>query len=94
MTEHREQLIQAAEAAYQQEQDRADKFRAYYCAHFGQAPGTVHEQCEAIIRSNDAQELTDDQLRLLVQWGAGVPPGYFLTEDQIQMAANELLERP
>ena len=43
MTE-RESLIQAAEEAWQREAD----FRAYYCAHFGLAPGSHPDDLEAI----------------------------------------------
>jgi hypothetical protein len=91
MNEYREQLIEAAERAYRQEQAREAEFRAFVCAHLGLPPGTPNQQVEAITRATDLEDLTDEHLTLLVHFGLGLPPGYSLTEDQIDMAAEALL---
>ena len=64
------------------------------CSHFGLEPGTGHEDAEAIIRCDDPQELTDEQLNLVLLYEAGLPPGYSLTDEQESTVAKALLQAP
>ena len=74
MTEQREQLIQAAEAAYQKYQERWARFRAFCVSHLGPSGA---EQAEAIISSCFSglwRALPRDQFHLLVHFTLGLPP--------------------
>jgi hypothetical protein len=88
MTEHRERLIEAAEAVYQQEKEMEDKFRAFMCSRLGLAPGTPCEQAERIICTNKANELSNDDLLIAAHFHLGLPSDYSFTREQIEMAAE------
>jgi hypothetical protein len=89
----RAQLLAAAERIQAEQTARDNNFRLFCCAHLGLAPGTVCDQAESIIRNNDPKELSDEQLSLVVQFAAGLPPGYSFTEEQIEMAASALISQ-
>jgi hypothetical protein len=91
MTEDRERLIQAAEAAHQQEKERADRFRAFMCSHLGLSPGTPCEQAERILWTNSARDLSNDDLLIAAHFEIGLPPEYSFTQEQIEMAAEVYL---
>lgn len=93
MTIDRTKLIEAAERTYRQQQAREVKFRAFMCSHLGLAPGTACDQAEAIIACNDPKVLTKEQLRLIVHFDAGLPPGYSLSSAQYNVAAKAILAR-
>jgi hypothetical protein len=82
------QLIQAKRHAWEA------GLRAFVCSHLGLAPGTVCDQAEAIISANNPRELSDAQLNLVVHFAAGIPPGFQLSEEQIDIALEALLGQP
>jgi hypothetical protein len=87
MTIDRTKLIQAAEAAYQQEKAREAEFRTWLCAHLGPQAGAQ----EALIIAKDASELSVERLALVVMFDSGCPPGYSLSAEQVEMAARAAL---
>ena len=87
----RELLIHLAEAAWQQEQERTAKFRAYMCEHHGVPPGTVCPEAEAILATPSLRIMTDLQLKLLLQCDLGLPPGVMLTDAQLEVVEERIL---
>jgi hypothetical protein len=79
------QLIQAKRRAWEA------GFRAFVAAHKGLAPGTECDEAEAIISSNNPRERSDGQLKLVLHFAAGVPPGFQLSEEQIDIALAAFL---
>jgi hypothetical protein len=88
-TNEREALIAAAETAYRAGQNREANFRAYMCAHLGPEAGT--QQAEEILAANDPKQLSDEQLNLSLYFKIGLPPGYTLTEEQLDRAIEDFL---
>jgi hypothetical protein len=78
----RELLIAAAERAYQQKQAREAKFRAYLCEHLGEDAGL--RAADTIARTTDPRVLSEELLVFLIYHGLGLPPGYCLTEEQLE----------
>ena len=85
---NREQMIEAAEAAYRQEREMEDRLRAFMCSHLGLTPGTPCAQAERIIRTSKAEDLSHEDLLIAVQFVLGLPPEYVFTQEQIEMAAQ------
>lgn len=81
--------IEAAEAAYHQEKAREANFRTYLCAHLG--PEIGNQEAEAICSSNNPRELYDGQLKLVLHFAAGIPPGFQMSEEQIDVALEAVL---
>jgi hypothetical protein len=91
-SEYRAQLLDAARRIQAEQGEWEAAFRVFMRSHLGLAPGTVCDQAEAIIsRLNNVKELSDSQLSLVVHFDSGCPPGYLLSEEQIEMAARALL---
>jgi hypothetical protein len=68
-------------------------FRAFACSHLGLPAGTVCDQVEAIIRPHKPRELSDEQLKLVLHYAAGIPPGFELSEEQTDLTLAALLGR-
>jgi hypothetical protein len=75
----------------EQEQARAAALRGWLQSHLG--PEVGGQQFEEISRATDSRDLSEEQNKLLVSFGAVVPPGFQLTEEQIEAAARALLSR-
>lgn len=78
----RSKAIELAEQAYQQEQERQAKFRAFMCARLQLAPGTIREDVEALVRADDVREISDEGLRARLYFKWGLPPDTILSEAQ------------
>jgi hypothetical protein len=83
--EYRTKLLEAVERV----QAQGAKFRAYLCIHM---PGISNDQLDAIVHATDAKELTEDQLKATLYFHLGLPPGYSLTEDQLDMVLRSTVE--
>jgi hypothetical protein len=84
----RTKAIEAAEAAYHQEKAREAAFRTWLSAHLG--PDAGNQEADVII-STDARGLSDERLALQVMFASGCPPGYSLSDEQIDIAARAVL---
>jgi hypothetical protein len=92
MTE-REQLIRAAEVAWQkQQQAREAEFTAFLGAHLGLPPSNANDLARSILNS-DVQERSDEHLELSILWMMGIPPGVKLTDDQLDLAMEAEIRR-
>jgi hypothetical protein len=87
----RTKAIELAEAAYHEEQAGNAEFRTWLCAHLG--PEAGNREADVIIGA-DARDLSDDRLALVVMNASGCPPGYSLSDDQIEIAARAVLGEP
>jgi hypothetical protein len=87
----RDRLLRAATAIQAKKHAREAGVRAFACSHLGLPAGTVCEQVEAILRPHKAKDLSDAQLMLVLHYAAGIPPGFQLSEDQIDIAVEALL---
>jgi hypothetical protein len=88
MISARTQLEKAAESAYHQEKAREAAFRTWLCAHLG--PQAGNQEADLIIAA-DARGLSDERLALQVMFASGCPPGYSVSEEQIEALAKSLL---
>ena len=79
---NREQLIEAAEAAYRQEREREIQFAAFLSAHLG-LPNQAATELAREIKQTRPRERSQEHLDLAVHFSLGLPAGFSFTREQI-----------